>query len=130
MTEITREWVDKAEADFHSAQLVLQPPSGSPNLDLVCFLSQQCVEKYLKGVLQAHDIEFSKTHNLTHLLDLVLPMQPLWESWRSAFRLLTEYAVEFRYPGEWADSTKAKKALSVASAFRSEAREVFGLPTS
>ncbi len=50
MKPITQEWVDKAEGDWTSAgrEVAVQT---DPNYDLVCFLMQQCVEKYLKGRL-------------------------------------------------------------------------------
>jgi HEPN domain len=53
------EWVAKAEADFASMQRensVVQ----SPNYDLICFLAQQCVEKYLKGPALRTDHFFSE----------------------------------------------------------------------
>ena len=127
MTEAVLEWVEKAESDFESAELVNRPPKGKPNYDLVCFLSQQCVEKYLKGFLMHHDIAFTKTPNLAVLLDLTLLHQPLWESWRNAFERIGEYAVEFRYPGEKADTKNAKTALEIASTFRKEALTALGL---
>ncbi len=127
MTEIVHEWIAKAEEDFASAKLVIDPSHGKPNYDLVCFLTQQCVEKYLKGYLQHRGVAFAKTHDLEFLLDLALPFQPLWESWRSAFARLTEYAVEFRYPGDWANPSKAERALKIASSFRSDARRAFEL---
>ncbi len=127
MTEIALEWIEKAEGDFRSAQLEIHPPKGKPNYDLVCFLSQQCVEKYLKGFLTNSQIRFSKTHDLAVLLDLALPQEPLWESWRNAFERITEYAVEFRYPGENADPKKAQTALTIATTFRSEARNSLAL---
>jgi len=127
MTEIVQEWVDKADTDFASAELLFNPPTGKPNFDLVCFLSQQCVEKYLKGFLQSNNIPFTKTHDLPLLLSLALPLQPLWEAWRSAFGRLTEYAVECRYPGEWADPRKAKLGLDIAEGFRKEARSALGI---
>jgi HEPN domain-containing protein len=56
----TAEWVAKAEADFASMQRensVVQ----SPNYDLICFLAQQCVEKYLKGLLCEQTISFPRS---------------------------------------------------------------------
>ena len=50
MKPITGEWVEKAEADVRSARRELRV-RDHPNYDLVCFLSQQCAEKYLKGGL-------------------------------------------------------------------------------
>jgi HEPN domain-containing protein len=59
MKKITREWVDKAEGDFATAQreLIVQ---RDPNYDAVCFHSQQCAEKFLKARLQEADIAFRK----------------------------------------------------------------------
>ena len=129
MMDIVQEWIDKAEADYTSALDLMNPPSRKPNLDLICFLTQQCVEKYLKGFLQAQGVNFEKTHDLVILLDLTLPFQPMWESWRASFRNLKDYAVEFRYPGEWANPANAKTALQITSSFRLEAREALGLTT-
>lgn len=112
----------KAEDDFSNAGV------SAISVDLVCFLCQQSVEKYLKGYLEEHEIPFSKTHNLRELLDLALPLQPFWESWRVAFERLTRYAAEFRYPGEWANEEDAVTSLKIAREFRKEIRAVMGLP--
>lgn len=50
MKRTTREWVDKAEGDATVAERELAAPN--PVSDAVCFHAQQCVEKYLKGVLE------------------------------------------------------------------------------
>src|SRR5205807_1800981 len=50
MNPITREWVDKAEGDFASAQRELRARK-SPNFDAACFHCHQCIEKYLKARL-------------------------------------------------------------------------------
>jgi len=63
MKPITGEWIEKAEADFRSAQRELRV-RDHPNYDLVCFLSQQCAEKYLKARLVEAGISFPKTHDL------------------------------------------------------------------
>jgi HEPN domain-containing protein len=51
MKSITREWVQKAEGDFVTAEREFSAATD-PNYDAVCFQSQQRVEKYLKGRLQ------------------------------------------------------------------------------
>ncbi|MFM9268503.1 HEPN domain-containing protein, partial [Tychonema sp. BBK16] len=71
----------------------------SPNYDATCFHAQQCVEKYLKGRLQEAGISFSKTHNLTFLLDLLLPVEPNYNIFRQKLLALTAFAVAYRYPG-------------------------------
>ena len=90
----------------------------NPNYDAACFHAQQCVEKYLKGILQAWQVPFSKTHDLTRLLDACVRRHPEWESLRDDLKLLTQFAVVFRYPGEAATRDEAKRAVKVAVAVR------------
>jgi HEPN domain-containing protein len=128
MTDIVKEWVAKAEADFRTARrLMRETEDESPNYDLVCFLSQQCIEKYLKAYLQSFDAAFERTHDLSALLDLALPLSPLWESWRPSFRTVKDFAVEFRYPGEWAEPHDARRALEITTGFRADARRALGV---
>ena len=47
MKPLSLEWIQKAEADYASAQRELRVRIN-PNPDAVCFFCQQCVEKYLK----------------------------------------------------------------------------------
>ena len=68
MKPITQEWINKAEADFATAQRELQVQQR-PNYDAVCFHAQQCIEKYLKACLQEESIAFTKTHDLNRLHD-------------------------------------------------------------
>jgi len=77
MKPLTKEWVVKAEGDYATAGRELRARK-SPNYDSACFHSQQCVEKYLKARLQEAAIPFPFTHQLSALLNLVLPVEPLW----------------------------------------------------
>ena len=43
MNELTKEWVDKAEADFYSADLLLHA-GEYPLSEPACFHCQQCAE--------------------------------------------------------------------------------------
>jgi len=127
MNELIREWIDKADSDYRSADRELYPTEGKPNFDLTCYLCQQCVEKYLKGLLQHHGAAFPRTHDLVVLLDLIIPFYPLWEAWRASFRTLKDYAAEFRYPGESANPRIAVNAFKLATTFREQARDAFGI---
>ena len=126
MKLITREWVEKAEGDFRSARRELRV-RNHPNYDLVCFLSQQCAEKYLKSRLVEASISFPKTHDLVALLKMLLPVEPLLASVRCNVDGLTDYAVEFRYPSESATKEEAKAALDDSRAVRKEVRKILGL---
>jgi len=106
-----KEWIAKADGDFTSAMREYRARKN-PNYDSACFHAQQCVEKYLKAVLIKHRIPFSKGHDLEILLDRCLAVYPLWEPMRDDMQLLTQYAVQFRYPGESADKEEAGKAIT------------------
>lgn len=127
MKSLSSEWVVKAEGDFASAQRELKARK-SPNFDAACFHAQQCAEKYLKARLQEAGIPFGRSHHLSALLDLALPLEPMWEVCRTDLTVLTAFAVEFRYPGESADRALAKEAVRRCSAFRQMARASLGLP--
>jgi HEPN domain-containing protein len=126
MKPLTSEWVEKAEADFISAQREFRARKN-PNYDAACFFSQQCIEKYIKARLQEADIEFGKIHDLVKLLELVSPAEVLWELYRPTFRPITAYAVNFRYPGENASKEDAAKVLKICRDFRKIARFSLGL---
>ncbi len=98
------------------------------NHDLVCYLAQQCAEKYLKARLQEANLVFPKTHNLPALLALVLPVEASWNVLRVALTKLDDYSVEFRYPGRDAVAADAQDALLLCRQVREAARRSFGLP--
>jgi HEPN domain-containing protein len=126
MKPLTREWVDKAEGDFATTRREIRARKA-PNYDAVCFHAQQCVEKYLKAPLQEAEISFSRTHDLAALLNLLLPFEPSWESLRLSLRTLTTFAVGVRYPGESADNTMAREALTLCRDIRRHIRLSLGL---
>lgn len=129
MTPLTPEWIEKAEGDFAVARREIRVRTR-PNYDAVCFHVQQCVEKYLKAILQEHAIPFAKTHDLVALLDEVVRVAPLLEPFRESLDLLTSFAVVFRYPGDSASKEMARDAMKQCSAIRSVARSTLGLPES
>ena len=126
MKPLTREWVDKAEGDFAMVEREARARKD-PNYDGLCFHTQQCAEKYLKARLCEAGIEFSKTHDLVALLDQVIVVEPLWETFREHLGFLTDFAVTFRYPGESADKQTAIEARKRCRLIRRVAREALGL---
>lgn len=126
MKPLTREWVEKAEQDWGSLHREIRARKN-PNYDAACFFAQQCVEKYIKARLVEADIYFKKVHDLSYLLSLTKSIEPLWMSYEEEMRLLTDYAVEFRYPGASADLDIAKLARKICKSFRTTARQSLGL---
>jgi len=121
MKPLTDEWVRKAEDDYTVSRREYRARKD-PSFDAVCFHTQQCVEKYLKACLQEAGRPVEKTHNLVHLLDKLLDLEPLWESMRTSLVVLNNYAVAFRYPGESADRETAKDAVKICSDVRAQVR--------
>jgi HEPN domain-containing protein len=111
MSGIEEEWLQKAEGDFHTAFREFRARK-QPNYDAACFHAQQCIEKCLKALLIRNQIEFNRVHDLEILLNAALALDPLLDALRSDAQLLTQYAVSFRYPGESADKTEVKDAVS------------------
>ena len=126
MNPLTVEWIDKAEGDLTTTLRELRARK-SPNYDAACFHAQQCVEKYLKARLQAAGIVFSKTHNLTVLLDLLLLIEPNFDPFRPKLLALTAFAVAYRYPGASADKDTAREALKFCKEVREAVRLSLGL---
>ena len=126
MKPLTKEWVAKAEGDFATV-LREYRARKRPNYDGLCFHAQQCAEKYLKARLCEGGVAFGKVHDLSALLDQVLALEPAWESFRRSLLYLSEYSVNFRYPGEFADKEAARDAYRRCRAFRVSARQALGL---
>lgn len=126
MTPLTQEWVDKAEGDFATAQRETRARK-QPNHDAACFHCQQCAEKYLKARLQEANVRFPLNHNLTGLLDLLLPVEPAFSTLRPALQALALYAVQYRYPGTQADRAEARAALAFCRSVRHVVRDSLGL---
>ncbi|MDO8444555.1 MAG: HEPN domain-containing protein [Deltaproteobacteria bacterium] len=126
MNELTKEWVEKAEGDFNTA-LREYRARKAPNYDAACFHAQQCIEKYMKARLQHAGIPFGKTHDLIALLELCIPIEPLWEAFRTSLIILNRYAVDFRYPGESATREEAKEAVSIMRSLHESMRKALGI---
>lgn len=93
----------------------------------VSFHSQQCIEKYLKACLQEENIGFIKTHDLSILLELFLPIKPDWRRLYPTLDALTTYAIEFRYPGSSATKALATEAFQNCVSVRQIIRQHFAL---
>lgn len=101
--------------------------SKVPVYDSVCFHCQQCAEKYLKGLMEEAGLAVPKTHYLDELLIALTPHHPLLRSLRRGLLFLTNFAVDFRYPGSDASKRQAVAALRWAQRVRKEARSLLGI---
>ena len=96
--EVVRAWFKKAENDMLNAENTIK--MENPPCDTICFHAQQCAEKYLKGFLAFHKIDFPKTHSLEDLVELCKQVIPEIETELENVEILSSYGVEVRYPDE------------------------------
>ena len=116
----------QSEGDFHDVLRGIRARKN-PNHDSVCFHAEQCIEKYRKARLVEAGVSFPKTHDLSKILDIAAPLEPLWETWRPDLNLLTSFAIEYRYPGESATREDALRAYDICQRLRAGAREGLAL---
>jgi HEPN domain-containing protein len=119
--------VRKAEADFRGASALAA--SRPPLHDLVCFHCQQCAEKYLKALLEELGLAVAKTHDLDKLLGVLLPHYPSLRPLQPGMLILTDFAVDTRYPGNSATKREALSSLQWNARVRVAARTLLGLRT-
>ena len=120
-----QEWVDKAEGDRKVARREIQ--AADPVLNVVCFLAQQCAEKYLKGFLEEHNIAFHKTHDLLVLLQASRGLLSDLDSLRPQLAHLGTFGIATRYPGTQADEEAAADAIQTTEVVRTVVRMKLGL---
>ncbi len=77
--------------------------------------------------MHEHGLSIPKIHDLDELLDLVLPHAATLGKYRRSLNKLTEYAVEYRYPGMTATVRQARSGVRQAGLIREETRRVLGL---
>jgi HEPN domain-containing protein len=127
--ELARAWFDKADRDLLTTDIMVG--TAPPPTDIVCFHCQQVAEKYLKGFLAWYGIPLIKTHDLADLLAQCCVVEPRLASLQSLAVLLTDYAVDVRYPGlpqSEPGSQETSAARDAAREIRFAVRTALGLP--
>lgn len=108
MSKIIKQWFKYAAADLKLAKNSLN--FGAEFKAISVFHSQQCAEKSIKGYLAHHKVRFSKTHNIEQLVSLVANVDPKLAKKIIKVKVLTMYAVVYRYPDA------ERKPMTVAKA--------------
>lgn len=82
----------------------------------LCFNAQQAVEKAIKALLIHLKVRFPRTHNLVELLTLLEKAGRVVPSEIKESGILSDYAVESRYPGisEPVTQQEYKEAVAIA----------------
>lgn len=117
LSEKVRRWIIKAENDMKAIQNLLD--SSDIITDAICFHSQQAAEKFLKAYLVYNGVDPEKTHKIERLIETCLKIDSSFIDLKDTV-LLTEYAVEFRYPDDFyiPDEDEARNAFRLAIAVK------------
>ncbi|MFI5201629.1 MAG: HEPN domain-containing protein [Candidatus Kapaibacterium sp.] len=116
MKKSTELWLRKAEGDSRSTRKEIQ--GDDANYDAVCSHAQQCIEKWMKGILNEHSVPFPKTHDLEKLLTLLIPLYPSAAAIEPDVVRLNELAFDVRYPIEFAMLPEAQESLAICEKAR------------
>lgn len=107
-------WLRHARSDLAYATATV-PPGGL--LEVPCFHAQQAAEKAIKAVLVAAQLPIPRTHNLKTLLERLPASVDVPEEVEGA-AILTDYAVETRYPSDIEPVTEEECRDAVENAQR------------
>ncbi|BFI73727.1 hypothetical protein YN1_7140 [Nanoarchaeota archaeon] len=97
--KVTKEWLDKADKDLRNARILL---NNGGDLDIIIFLLQQSVEKYIKSFLVYNNLRVPKTHDIKELIDLCSNIDPDFKKlYEIGANKLYPIGIEVRYPGNY-----------------------------
>ena len=119
-------WMERAHSDLALARVAITTPDVLR--EDACFHAQQCAEKALKALLVRRRIPFPRTHVVELLLDLLKRSGVIVPPDVDEAVILTQYAVQARYPGDWEPITltEAESALDLAARVHAWVREQLG----
>jgi len=110
----TNDWLKRAKSNLARARV------GKVVEDVLyedlCFDAQQAVEKALKSLCVMHGIRFGKVHDIAYLMELLEKANIKIPKRLQKAKILTNYAVETRYPGDYVpvDEEMYNAALTIA----------------
>ena len=102
-------WLKRAKSSLSLSKTV---PDEFICYEDLCFQAQQAAEKSIKALLLFYDIEPVKTHNLVTLLQELMQRCSIPDKLREVV-LLTDYAVQTRYPGDYSPVEKTEYLAAV-----------------
>ena len=112
--EAANTWLKRAKSNMARAKA--GRVSSEILFEDLCFDAQQAVEKALKSLCVIHEIVFPKTHDIAYLIELLEEKNVTVPEDVQNAKILTGYAVETRYPGDYepVDEDDYFKAIEIA----------------
>jgi HEPN domain-containing protein len=104
-------WIQKAEHDLKTVEIILGSQEENKPYDTVCFHCQQAAEKYLKAYLIFLDKDFPRTHNIVRLIEIGAETDKNLYGLSKA-EVLTSFAADARYPEPYFQMPSREEAES------------------
>lgn len=121
MKAITKEWLKAANDDLLLIEKII---SDEHLTHLAAFHAQQSIEKSFKAVIEEHELELEKIHNLQRLyksiekqIDLNIDMQLI--------KMLDKLYISSRYPGDLGLLPEGKPTLEDVKEFFDFAKDIY-----
>ena len=117
------QWLAYGDEDLLLARHGLTLAKNRP-FRLIAYHAQQRAEKYLKGYLVFHRVDFPYAHDLSRLVELCSDQGLQDEALQDAEEL-TPFAISTRYPGEDEEVSEeeALRAIDIAARVREVVKE-------
>lgn len=123
MKKLTKEWLKAAQDDQKVISRILDDESLT---HIVAFHAQQCVEKAFKAVIEEHEIDVHKIHNLVTLHAKIEHWIPVDIDFNQ-LRTLDSLYIGSRYPGELGLLPNGRPTAADARRFSAFADEIVEL---
>ena len=99
-----KKWLERAKSNLALANI--GKASDYIVYEDLCFDAQQAVEKGLKALCIFNGIVFPKTHDISFIISLLEHSQIHIPDFVKEAKILTDYSVETRYPGDFEPVTE------------------------
>ncbi len=101
------DWLEIAYSNLKRGKSYYKLIEDEIRLEEFCYDLQQCTEKSLKALLIKYHINFPKTHSIEKLLTLLVENSiDVPKEIVNSAPLLTQFAIDTRYPGDWEPITE------------------------
>ena len=105
-------WLQKASDDLEAATILFNT-NRATQWHQVLFFCQQAVEKTLKAFLVWKETKFDWTHDLEKIGNQCRQIDPSLKTPIAQIIYLSDYAWEFRYPGEDPEPTRKEASQGI-----------------
>ena len=109
--DLAKEWLKRAKSNLEKAKIKVK--TKEILYEDLCFDCQQSAEKSFKALLVYLNTPFPKTHSINLLIELIASQKINIPDAIKESVILTDYAVDTRYPGDYKAINKEEYKISL-----------------